>query len=126
VADVWLRHAPHAVEVGRLPRSEPVDPRSSKLFEEGQNLEWAGAGMLVLDSQDSCMPIYEYVCQDCSRRFEILVSANATPACPSCKSEKLERQLSVFGVGRWGGPSAAATGACGACGNPRGPGSCAD
>lgn len=44
------------------------------------------------------MPIYEYKCRGCGKKFEELVfSANATsPACPSCKSKKVEKMLSVF------------------------------
>ena len=82
------------------------------------------------------MPIYEFVCKSCSKRFEVLVRASTTVTCPSCKSASLEKQLSVFAQGRpvyargrvgdlttspvEGDPSMA----CGACGDPRGPGAC--
>jgi putative FmdB family regulatory protein len=43
------------------------------------------------------MPIYEYRCQSCGDRAEILVrsGANTSPACPSCGGTVLERLLSV-------------------------------
>jgi putative FmdB family regulatory protein len=45
------------------------------------------------------MPIYEYVCGDCSQRFETLVRAwGDAVACPSCQSPSVEKQLSTFAV----------------------------
>jgi putative FmdB family regulatory protein len=71
------------------------------------------------------MPIFEYVCQGCNHRFEILVQGTTVPACPSCQSTALNKQFSAFGVGAtadWSSPSGG--GACGSCGDPRGPGAC--
>ena len=68
------------------------------------------------------MPIYEFVCQDCDRRFEVIVRSGAVPTCPACHGERLERQLSVFAVG--GRPTERTTSPCGSCGDPRGPGAC--
>jgi len=71
------------------------------------------------------MPIFEYICQECNQRFELLVHASTVPACPSCKAVTIQKQFSAFGVGamseeaRSSGP-----GACGSCGDPRGPGAC--
>lgn len=71
------------------------------------------------------MPIFEYICRDCSKQFETLVQGSQTAACPSCQSANLEQQLSVFAVGRAGKPaSSSSVGACGSCGDPRGPGAC--
>jgi putative FmdB family regulatory protein len=74
------------------------------------------------------MPIYEYVCKQCDKRFEKLVRASTTVECPSCKSTSLERQLSVFAMGA---PDLTSTpmsnselAACGMCGDPRSPGAC--
>ena len=82
------------------------------------------------------MPIFEYVCKDCNKRFEALVYGSQKAECPSCHGRKLEQQLSVFAVA--GGSKGSdfssdfgsdfgsgANGACGSCGDPRGPGSCA-
>ena len=53
------------------------------------------------------MPIYEYRCQDCRRRVEVLVktfSADATtPPCPRCGSDRLHRLISrVTVIKSWG------------------------
>ncbi len=45
------------------------------------------------------MPIYEFVCSKCRRRFKKLVGvvANSSPLeCPSCASTVLDRQISRF------------------------------
>ncbi len=49
------------------------------------------------------MPIYEYVCNACRRKFSVLVGvvANApTPACPRCGGQELTRVVSRFARGR--------------------------
>jgi putative FmdB family regulatory protein len=74
------------------------------------------------------MPIYEYVCKGCDKRFELLVRASTAVECPSCHGKSVEKQLSVFSMGSAGltstpmSPSEVA--ACGMCGDPRGPGAC--
>ena len=75
------------------------------------------------------MPIYEYVCKDCKKGFEVLVRAATVPECPSCHSRSLDKQLSVFSASAPTAFGAAksipeALSACGACGDPRGPGAC--
>jgi len=71
------------------------------------------------------MPIFEYVCRDCDRRFETLVRGDRVPQCPACQSANLDKQLSVFAVSAKGAtPSFPAPGPCGSCGDPRGPGAC--
>jgi putative FmdB family regulatory protein len=71
------------------------------------------------------MPIFEYVCKECSHAFEALVFGDQKADCPQCHSRKLEPQLSVFAVSAKGsaapGPAA---GPCGSCGDVRGPGAC--
>lgn len=45
------------------------------------------------------MPIYEYYCEDCRRRFSTLVrsiSSPPRPVCPRCGGKKLERLMSRF------------------------------
>jgi putative FmdB family regulatory protein len=70
------------------------------------------------------MPIFEYICRDCQRHFETIVTASRAAACPSCHGQQLEKQHSVFAVSAKGSTSSQNTGACGACGDPRGAGSC--
>jgi putative FmdB family regulatory protein len=73
------------------------------------------------------MPLYEYVCRDCDRRFEAFVTADRIPSCPSCHtSEGLEKQLSVFAVSTGSAERSGAsfTAPCGSCGDPRGAGAC--
>jgi len=74
------------------------------------------------------MPIFEYVCKDCGKDFEALVSGEKKPHCPECDSAKLEQQYSAFAVGTTAGKGRfgkSATRQNGTCGDPRGPGSCA-
>ena len=45
------------------------------------------------------MPIYEYVCRNCSNKFDLLIrGTSASPACPACKSADLEKLLSLPAV----------------------------
>lgn len=44
------------------------------------------------------MPIYEYSCLACQRRFEVLVLNNSVPQCPTCGHGDLRRELSLFAV----------------------------
>jgi len=72
------------------------------------------------------MPIFEYICQECNHRFEMIVQGSKVPTCPSCKATTLQKQFSAFGVGAtasW--ETSSGPRPCGSCGDPRGPGSCA-
>ncbi|MCW3099053.1 MAG: putative regulatory protein FmdB family [Chthonomonadaceae bacterium] len=45
------------------------------------------------------MPIYEFICGECGRKFRKLVGVvaqNTEPACPRCQSTVLNRQISRF------------------------------
>jgi putative FmdB family regulatory protein len=72
------------------------------------------------------MPLYEYRCGDCGRRFEELVFGDPIIECPDCRSRSVQKLLSVFAVsnGESRRSSTADAGACGSCGDPRGPGAC--
>jgi len=74
------------------------------------------------------MPIYEYVCKDCSHAFEAIVQGTRRAKCPECGGGRLAKQLSVFATASAeGGDGESAEfdgGGCGSCGDPRGPGSC--
>jgi len=66
------------------------------------------------------MPIFEYRCSDCDKRFEAFVTAARVPECPACGGASLEKQLSSPGM--VGGSNGSArqdvpmTGGCGAGG----------
>jgi len=74
------------------------------------------------------MPIFEYVCKECSHEFEAIVYGSQKAACPNCHGKKLTTQLSVFAVSSKGassaGSEAGSVGPCGSCGDERGPGAC--
>ena len=72
------------------------------------------------------MPIYEYLCNDCSHAFETLVRNGAKPDCPACKSGSLQRTLSVFAVSKktYADGDLSDIRPCGTCGDTRGPGAC--
>jgi putative FmdB family regulatory protein len=43
------------------------------------------------------MPLYEFRCEKCGRRFEELVTNSSQKvACPNCDSEDVEREFSLF------------------------------
>jgi putative FmdB family regulatory protein len=45
------------------------------------------------------MPLYEYVCADCEKKFERYVRAwGEAVACPGCQSGAVEKQLSSFAM----------------------------
>ncbi len=59
------------------------------------------------------MPIFEYICQDCKKRFEALVYGSSQPQCPLCHGANLDQQISVFAVGAARGSRPAAPASCG-------------
>jgi putative FmdB family regulatory protein len=66
------------------------------------------------------MPIYEYLCLDCQKKFETLrpsSQADAPLACQTCGGENVKRKLSVF-YAQSGGQAVAGTSGgcdCGGC-----------
>ena len=65
------------------------------------------------------MPLYEYVCTGCGRKFERLQPMGATSegvACPSCGLEKVEKQFSTFS-GTTGGSDLGGFSSPGGCGS---------
>ena len=63
-----------------------------------------------LDYNLETMPLYEYQCGKCRKRFEALLRTDSQKAaCPDCGSKKVERKYSVFAVNR----GAAAEQTCG-------------
>lgn len=64
------------------------------------------------------MPVYEYECQECGRRFDALRSmsqADAPIACQGCESQNTSRALSVFFASSGGKIIAGGNGGCGSC-----------
>jgi len=73
------------------------------------------------------MPIYEYVCNACGKRFEILRSikeADSPILCKICQSNKTQRAVSVFYAqsssriiagSRNSGCSGCSSGSCSSC-----------
>jgi len=51
------------------------------------------------------VPIYEYKCRKCNKKFELLRSMSASDEdieCPECGAESPERVFSMFGTGSSG------------------------
>jgi putative FmdB family regulatory protein len=75
------------------------------------------------------MPIYEYICLDCKKEYEILRSFNEADkpmACNECGGENVKRKLSVVFAqsgghavsgGAGGGCSSCSGGNCSSCGH---------
>ena len=66
------------------------------------------------------MPIYEYICQDCGQKSEILMKSSEQKAVCFCGSENLKKQFSAFAVSEG---SASSFGGCadGSCSLPSSP-----
>jgi putative FmdB family regulatory protein len=63
------------------------------------------------------MPVYEYACDQCGKRFELFVrsvSSSSSPVCPHCGSADVHKAISLFGVGV--GASAGRAPAAASCG----------
>jgi len=65
------------------------------------------------------MPIYEYVCLDCKKEYEVLRSFNEADkafVCQECGGENVKRKLSVFCAQSGGhAVSGAGGGSCTSC-----------
>ncbi|MBU0600174.1 zinc ribbon domain-containing protein [bacterium] len=48
------------------------------------------------------MPLYEYACQDCKNKFEMLVFGKPKTQlrCPKCNSSEVEKLFSLFGINK--------------------------
>ncbi len=50
------------------------------------------------------MPLYEYVCESCSNRFEKLMRmSDAKPDCPECGAAEVKKQVSAAAFSLKGG-----------------------
>jgi putative FmdB family regulatory protein len=89
---------------------------------------FGGLKLLIIIAGE-IMPIYEYICKDCGKRFEILRSikeADSPVLCKICQSGKTARAVSVFFAqsnsriiagGNNGGCSGCSSGSCSTCGS---------
>jgi putative FmdB family regulatory protein len=60
--------------------------------------------IIVHSQKEPGMPIYEYICDDCSSQFEkIVINRQQEISCPKCSSKKATIQLSVFSSTTAGG-----------------------
>jgi putative FmdB family regulatory protein len=61
------------------------------------------------------MPIYEYSCKSCAKKFELLrrLSDTAAVTCPKCGSYEVERKISNFSCGIGGGAGSYGGAGCG-------------
>ncbi len=58
------------------------------------------------------MPIYEYRCESCAGKFEVLTrfaERDVAQVCPSCESMKTRVLVSSFAFGGGGGPESSAS-----------------
>ena len=61
------------------------------------------------------MPIYEFKCKKCGKKFETLVSLREKDIfCPVCKSRDIQKRASSFGIGSDTKTSSSST-SCGSC-----------
>ncbi len=72
------------------------------------------------------MPIFEYVCEECDKKFEAILFGSQKAECPKCHGKNITPQLSVFAVSTKTSSASAfqSSGPCGSCGDARGPGAC--
>jgi putative FmdB family regulatory protein len=63
------------------------------------------------------MPIYEFICGKCGRKFETLVRLGGEKGvcCPECGSAAVQKLLSAFGIGGGSSRLKTATSSCTTC-----------
>ncbi|NOY70187.1 MAG: zinc ribbon domain-containing protein [Deltaproteobacteria bacterium] len=66
------------------------------------------------------MPIYEYYCKSCEKKFEMLILGTEKPVCPECNTPEVKRLMSACGfLSRGAGgetvSSSAGASSCGGC-----------
>jgi putative FmdB family regulatory protein len=72
------------------------------------------------------MPLYEYTCEECHERSELLIMGGREPACPKCGSKDMHKEFSTFaahgGEPRGSGSAAGHSHSpgCGCCMGPQG------
>jgi len=63
------------------------------------------------------MPIYEFCCSSCHKRFEALVRLGGEKDvfCPSCGARDVRKLLSAFGIGGGSSRLKGSTSGCSSC-----------
>lgn len=61
------------------------------------------------------MPIYEYVCNQCSEEFEELVFGSRAVNCPKCSSGDVRKKMSTFGMSGVEKPFSGSGSGCTSC-----------
>ncbi|MBP1770448.1 MAG: zinc ribbon protein [Candidatus Aminicenantes bacterium] len=63
------------------------------------------------------MPLYEYACKNCGKRFECLVSPGkeSEVVCDKCGSADVRKLISGFGIGGGGSRIKASSSGCKSC-----------
>ncbi len=63
------------------------------------------------------MPIYEFLCRSCGRRFEALVRIGKEDGvrCATCGSAEIGKLVSAFGIGGGGSRLKESSGGCSTC-----------
>jgi len=63
------------------------------------------------------MPIYEYLCKKCGRRFECLVQGGRDKevVCPDCGAPEPQKLISAFGIGGGSSRIKASSSGCTTC-----------
>jgi putative FmdB family regulatory protein len=68
--------------------------------------------------RNDSMPLYEYFCKNCGKRFDKMLrfsEANKVPECPYCSSKETSKQISTFaavGVSSGSGAQAQSASSC--------------
>jgi putative FmdB family regulatory protein len=63
------------------------------------------------------MPLYEFACQKCGKRFECLVAAgkDREVVCAECGSADIQKMISCFGIGGGASRLKASSSGCTTC-----------
>jgi putative FmdB family regulatory protein len=63
------------------------------------------------------MPLYEFACKACGKRFEVLVrlGQEKSVCCEACGSKDLEKLFSPFGIGGGGSRIKTSSASCSSC-----------
>jgi len=75
------------------------------------------------------MPLFEYRCQDCNTKFEVLHKSSVNQeevSCPECKSSNNKKLLSTFSASMGSSSASGDSCATGNCGLPAPAGGCAN